>query len=114
MTDISKLKILQSHEMIEVQALPTHERRRLFISGYVDYKYQNIILFRGDGTSVVVAFDYFKKTNNITEPDFNDFNIIDYGHAIKLGEYEASTRSILIEVDLEYKGYCDSIRIIHN
>jgi len=114
MNDISELKVLLPHEMIDVQALPTNERKRLFISGYVDYKYHNLILFRGDGSSVVLAFDYFKKTNNITEPDFNDFNIIDYGNAIKLGEYEASTRSILIEVDLEYKGYCDSIRIIHN
>ena len=39
-----------------------------------------------------------------------ELEIIDYGHTVKLGGYEASTRSILVDLDPEYKEYCRSIR----
>lgn len=96
--------------MIEVQALPLDERSRLIVSGYVDFYYKHIVLFKGNGVPVNARFEMFEKSNFVTEPEFDSLEIIDYGHAIKLGGYEASTRSILIELDPSYKAYCDSIK----
>ena len=107
---MTELKVLPPHEMIEVQALPLDEKRKLFISGYINYDYQLVVLYRGDGTSIQLNWSFFQDTNAITEPDFHDFEIIDYGHAVKFGKYEASTHSILIARDPEYKKYCESIR----
>ena len=97
-----KIKELPPHELIEVQALSLHERRRLFISGYIDHKNQYVVLFRGDGNSVFVNFRFFEP-NKKYSPDFSQLSIIDYGHAVKLGDYEASTHSILSISDPDYQ-----------
>jgi hypothetical protein len=52
----------------------------------------------------------FEKSNAKVEPNFQELDIVDHGQAVKLGEYEASTRSILIDLDPEYKAYVNSIR----
>ena len=107
--NIGTLSVLPSDELLEIQKLTAEEKRRLFQAGYADFTLQQLILFRGDGTSVIAPFAMFEPTPNET-PDFHDLEIIDYGGAVRLGGYEASTRSILIELDPEYKKYCDSIK----
>lgn len=94
--------------MIEVQALPLDERSKLIVSGYVDFYYKHIVLFKGNGVPINARFEMFVPSN--IEPEFDSLEIIDYGHAIKLGAYEASTHSILIELEPWYKAYCESIR----
>lgn len=107
---IGSLAVLPPKEMDEILSLPSAEKRRLIVGGYADYTLQHLILFRGDGTSVVAPFSMFEPTPQ-TSPNFEELDIIDYGNTVKLGEYEASTRSILIDLDPEYKTYCESIRI---
>jgi len=109
MSDIGTLKVLSSLELNLIQNLPAVEKRRFLIAGYPDFRLQQLVLFRGDGTSVIAAFTMFEPSGNET-PDFHDLEIIDYGGAIRLGKYEASTRSILYDLDPEYKEYCESIR----
>lgn len=107
---IGLLKVLDTKELAEVLALPATDKRRLITAGYADFTLQHLVLFRGDGTSVIAPFKMFVP-NLKTSPDFEALDIIDFGHTVKLGEYEASTRSILIDLDPEYKDYCGSIRI---
>ena len=106
---LGELRILKIEELKEVLALPATDKRRLITAGYVDFSLQQLVLFRGDGTSVIAPFGMFEPSGT-SSPNFNELEIIDYGHTVKLGEYEASTRSILIELDPEYKEYCRSIR----
>ena len=78
------------------------------MSGFVNFNLKQIILFRGDGSMVAAPFSMFIP-NAKNSPNFMYFDIIDHGTAIKLGEYDASTRSILYELDPEYREYCKSI-----
>ena len=103
--DIGWLKVLQPSELQYVQALPSLEKHNLIVAGYADYGLQQLILFRGDGTSLVAAFSMFE-ANSVSSPDFRQLEIIDFGTAISLGPYEASTRTILVELDPIYKEVC--------
>jgi hypothetical protein len=107
--EIGPLSILDYEGLLEIQRISGEEKRRYIQAGYADFTFQHLVLFRGDGTSVIAPFSMFEPTPNET-PDFHDLEIIDYGQTVRLGKYEASTRSILIDLDPEYKKYCDSIR----
>jgi hypothetical protein len=107
---IGPLSVLPSKELEELQRCTAEEKRRYIQAGYADFTLQQLVLFRADGTSVIAPFAMFEPTPNET-PDFHALEIIDYGGAVRLGSYEASTRSILIELDPEYKKYCDSIKL---
>lgn len=107
---IGQLSVLPATELLEIQRCTLEEKRRLIQAGYADFTLQQLILFRGDGTSVIAPFAMFEPTPKET-PDFHALEIIDYGGAVRLGGYEASTRSILINLDPEYKEFCNSIKI---
>jgi hypothetical protein len=108
---IGPLSVLPSDELLELQQLTAEEKRRYFQAGYADFTLQQLVLFRADGTSVIAPFAMFEATP-IETPDFHDVEIIDYGQTVRLGGYAASTRSILRDLDPDYKKYCDSIAII--
>jgi len=105
------LSVLRPVELKAIQKLSIIEKRRYFQAGYADFINQQLILFRGDGTAVIAPFSMFQPSP-VNAPDFNDLEIIDYGQGVRLGSYEASTRSILIDLDPEYKQYCEEIQ--HN
>jgi hypothetical protein len=107
--NIGLLSVLRPIELKAVQKLSLIKRRRYFIAGYTDFDNQQLVLFRGDGSVVIAAFSMFQPSP-INSPDFNDLEIIDYGQGVRLGSYEASTRSILIDLDPEYKQYCAEIQ----
>lgn len=98
MKNIGELKVLSQEEMLEIQSLPINTKRMYIISGYVDYDLNQIILFRGDGTTLVAPFIIFEPSADCS-PDFNDFDIVDYGMAVKLGNYEAGIDTILKAID---------------
>lgn len=98
MKNISELKILPPEEIQEIHSLPPNIKRMYFVAGYVDYDLNEIILFRGDGTSLIAPFIIFEP-NSICAPDFYEFSIIDFGMAIKLGNYEAGIDTILFAID---------------
>lgn len=68
---------------------------RNFIACTVDKETKTILFYRGNGQEIVVDFDEFKPSGTGIEPDFNQVSIIDYGHTVKLGEYEAASMAIL-------------------
>jgi hypothetical protein len=102
---------LSSEEMQEVMSDTPTIQQGLFISGFVDYVSQEVVLFKADPKSapIIASFKLFPASGT-TEPDFQKFELIDCGHTIKLGEYEASSAAILYELDSEYKKYADANR----
>lgn len=94
---------LATEELKEVVALPEKEKRKLLISGYVNFDERVIMCFRGNGTSIAIPFSVFVASGTGLEPDFDNLEFIDYGQTIKLGEYEAAVDAILYEIDEEYR-----------
>lgn len=82
-------------------AIESDNRSELFVAGYYDYDAQQLMLFRGDGTSLIVPSSFFILSAK-SPLDFNQFNLTDYGQTIKLGDYAVSANSILSEFDLSY------------
>lgn len=64
---------------------------------------KTVALVRGDLTTVVVPFAYFKEAGDGTKPVFDALSVADYGNTVALGEYEASADGILYEFDDGYR-----------
>jgi hypothetical protein len=94
-------KFLPMHEL--AVALNAPERNDLFIAGAVDLVDRVLILYRGNLDRLIVPFAWFTSGKRLAEPDFEDFEPIDYGNTIRLGSYEAGTDAILYEFDPEYR-----------
>ncbi len=74
-----------------------------FIGGAADSESRTLALVRGDRQTVVMPFSLFEETADGVRPDFGALSFTDYGHTVKLGEYEASTDAILYEIDADYR-----------
>jgi len=74
-----------------------------FIGGAADSESRRLALVRGDRQTVVVPFSMFEETGTGMKPDFGALAFTDFGHTIKLGEYEASADAILYEIDADYR-----------
>jgi len=83
--------------------LVADNRAILFIGGTVNPRSKTITLWRGNLSSLTVPFSAFEPSGTGTEPDFDDFSVTDYGHTIKLGDYETASDAILYEFDPEYR-----------
>ncbi|MEX2120596.1 MAG: helix-turn-helix transcriptional regulator [Pirellulales bacterium] len=92
---------LPSEELAEV--LAARNRGDLFIGGTVDRASETVSLWRGNLDSLVVPFSAFPPSGDKISPDFEDFAVTDYGHTIRLGNYEAAGDAILYELDPAYR-----------
>lgn len=92
---------LSSEELGEV--LVAENRDNLFIGGTVNPSSKTVTLWRGNLSSLTVPFSAFEPSGDGTKPDFSHFSVTDYGHTIKLGDYEAASDAILYEFDTEYR-----------
>lgn len=107
MTNLGSLKVLPPIELEVVLSLPESQKRRYFVAAYADFDNKQVVLCRGDGTNIMVAFVLFEP-NAATIPDFTNLSIGDYGQTVKLGDYEASARSILLAADWQFREECES------
>ena len=74
---------------------------------FVDQDGKTLTLIRGDNSVIVVPFSFFNVSGDGTEPDFTKVKLIDYGHTVALGIYEASADAILYEYASDYRELCD-------
>jgi hypothetical protein len=85
------------------EVLAARNKTDLFIGGTVSKDTGTITLRRGNLESLVVPFSAFHPSGDGLSPDFDHFSVADYGHTIKLGDYEAASDAILYEFDPEYR-----------
>lgn len=78
------------------------ERRDAFIGGFVNLEFGTLVLVRGNLERVVVPLSMFRPSGRAT-PDFKKFELTDYGHTLKFGEYEATADVVLWEADPDYR-----------
>lgn len=84
------------------EALASQNRQDRFIGGVVDAGSKTITLCRGNLEWVVVPLRIFR-TSGPDKPTFEQFELDDYGYAIRFGSYEASAHFVLFEVDADYR-----------
>ncbi|MGO8751999.1 MAG: helix-turn-helix domain-containing protein [Thermoguttaceae bacterium] len=85
------------------EALFAENKSYIFIGGTVDSENEVVTLWRGDLKSLAVPFRAFASSGDGVEPDFKAFSVMDYGHTVRLGEYEAAADAILYEFDSDYR-----------
>lgn len=96
-------KLLPVDELLDVLAAPTKEAASLFIAGVADMESQTLALTRGNMKTIAVPFSMFKPSGTGVQPDFAQLSVTDYGHTVRLGDYEAASDAILYEADPEYR-----------
>jgi hypothetical protein len=111
--NIGPLKVLPPEQLKVINGAEEVEKRKLFVAGYADFDLKQLILFRGNGTSVIAPFSIFKPSGTGLAPDFTNLEIIDWGQTVKLGEYEASTTGILYDLDPAFKAEANGNKLFN-
>ncbi|HEU4454988.1 MAG TPA: helix-turn-helix domain-containing protein [Longimicrobium sp.] len=96
-----EVHLLPLEELAEVLASP--RREELFIGGVVNRQDRVVVLYRGTLEPLLVPADWFTPSPNGTAPDFEDFEVTDFGQTVRFGDYEATGEAILYEHDAEYR-----------
>jgi hypothetical protein len=84
--------VLPLNELIAVLNAPN--RADLCIGGTIDGN--ALSLYTGEANCLIIPLSFFTSSTDLV-PDFSKFSVIDFGHAIKFGEYEASFNAVLSE-----------------
>lgn len=69
-----------------------------FIGGFVHEQVRMVVLHRGDLSTMVVPLEWFANPHTVS-PDPHDFEVVDSGHGVRLGEFEAATDAVLYDFD---------------
>ena len=91
------IRLLPLEEIAEIFASP--ESEDYFIGGIVDKENELVILYRGNVEPITLPLSWFEAGPNSPQPDPDDFEVIDFGQTIRLGNFEAGTDAILYEFD---------------
>ena len=97
-----QFKRLPWEELTEVLRATPEEGRDVFIGGLLNSEYKTLVLVRGNLERVIVPLSMFRPSGRAT-PDFSKFDLSDYGHTLRFGDYEATADVVLWEVDPDYR-----------
>jgi hypothetical protein len=95
------VQLAKADDLAEILVDP--DRQNFFIGGAVTPAFKSLVLYRGDLEPVVVPWSWFRARPSGPKPDFSDFEIIDAGQTVRLGDYEAATEAILYDFDLDFR-----------
>lgn len=95
-----QLQLLASDELAEV--LSSDSRADLFVAGSVNRVEGVVVLYRGSLDRLAVPLRWFARPSDV-EPDFDDFEVTDYGQTVRFGDFEAATDAILYAFDAKYR-----------
>lgn len=97
-----QFKKLPLDELAEVLSASPEERQDVFIGGVLNTEFGTLVLVRGNLERVIVPLSMFRPSGRAT-PDFSKFELGDYGHTLRFGDYEATADIVLWEVDPDYR-----------
>lgn len=93
--------LLAPDDLFDVLAAPN--AADLFIGGLVNNEDAKLVLYRGNFDYLIVPFSWFTAGPGSPQPDFSDFEVIDWGNTIRLGQYEGASDAVLYEFDADYR-----------
>lgn len=99
---VKGFKRLPLDELIEVLAASPEDRRDVFIGGVMCAEIGSLVLVRGNLEQRIVPLSIFRPSGRAT-PNFDNFELEDYGHTLRFGEYEATADVVLWEMDQDYR-----------
>jgi DNA-binding Xre family transcriptional regulator len=94
-------KLLPHGDLFAVLTSEQPEDR--FVGVAADTEAHAVILLRGNLEPLLVPLSWFRQAPSLTKPNLDDCEITDWGHTVRLGEYEASTDAILYAFDRDYR-----------
>jgi hypothetical protein len=97
-----QFRLLPKDQLCAVLAGPADATRDVLVGGVVDTELGLMMLVRGNLNQITVPLSIFRPSGTST-PDFSCFELDDYGHTVRFGEYEASAHFILYEADADYR-----------
>lgn len=100
--EAQRFQWLPNDQLCEVLAGGAGAARDVFIGGVIDTEFGLLMLVRGNFGRVTVPLSIFRSSGT-SKPDFHRFELDDYGHSVRFGEYEASAHFILYEADADYR-----------
>src|SRR5271166_2181682 len=95
-----------SIESMTETALMYPKNYRLLLGGAIDFDNGNAVFYDGALKEIIVPLSFFRETGK-TQPDFQNFSIIDDGQTIKFGGYEAASDAVLYEFDEQAREWMD-------
>lgn len=98
----AEVRLLTDDELLEVVA--SREAADLFIGVRYVPEDRRLVLYRGNLDALVAPVSMFRARRSGPKPDPANAEIIDFGQTLRLGDYEASTNSILYELDEAARG----------
>jgi hypothetical protein len=96
-------RLLPLEELLDVLSAPKSEAAGLLIAAVADPQSRTLALTRGNLKTIAVSFSAFPPSGAGVQPDFSRLSLADYGHTVRLGDYEASSDAVLYEADPEYR-----------
>jgi len=99
----SDIITLEQGQMMTVLSKSIETRMIRAIALHVFKDLGIIKIMRGDFSSLIVRIDTLTPSGKGCIPDFDDVEIIDYGNAIRFGNFESSMRGLLYENDKDYR-----------
>lgn len=85
--------LLPEEQIVEV--LKTRDPGSYIIASRVPIRRNGVIVWLGNGRKLEIPRSFFKVGGCGTKPDFDDVQPTDWGGALRLGDYEVGTDSIL-------------------
>ena len=98
----SSLEHLPHDDLLEVLGTRDDSARDLIIGGWANIDRGLLALVRGNLQTIVAPLSMFEATKH-ARPDFRKLAFEDHGHTVRLGDYEASSGSILYDLDSGYR-----------
>ncbi|MBI3200838.1 MAG: helix-turn-helix transcriptional regulator [Myxococcales bacterium] len=102
-------RLLPRDELIDVM-LSDYPGDR-FIGVAADREAGALVLLRGDLQPLVVPLTWFRRVEGFPAPDPTDAEIIDWGHTLRMGEYEAAADAILYDFDAAFRKRAKAKRV---
>lgn len=84
-----KYLYLSDEDFADIDKLPIEDIKHLVVQAFISIEDKHIILKWGDGLTTLVPFSEFTPSALVV-PDFTKAEIIDWGHTLKFGDYEAT------------------------
>ncbi len=98
----ASFKWLPIDQLGEVLAGDSAAARDVFIGGVIDTGFGLVTLVRGNFERITAPLSIFRPSGT-SKPDFTRFELDDFGHSVRFGEYEASAHFILFDADADYR-----------
>lgn len=90
---MARIALVSKEDFAEICKATPEQKEKLFVAGAV-WGHNLLNLTTAANENILVPLKVFTPSGTGLKPDFNDLRIIDCGHSVAFGSYEASKEFI--------------------